>query len=226
MLYQITTQGTCFGQQIINRWNYSSAGIPAAVSGSFALAYAFGVIPRGTPTPSIPLTEPFGYTMGQLSAAYQVNTVIVEALYDVEDFYERPFPTPFAGLQTDEPMSPLAAYGFRTNRVRTDIDRGTKRLTGVIETQVDAGGIIDPTWLASNLTNVALQWSRALTYDDEGNTITFTPCVLSKEEYTTPSGKRAYRRPCGRRIRASTGVARDRLQSRHGDVVVLLPPSD
>jgi hypothetical protein len=32
-----------------------------------------------------------------------------------------------------------------------------------------------------------------LTYDDEGNTLTYTPCVVQKEKYTTPSGKDAYR---------------------------------
>lgn len=35
--------------------------------------------------------------------------------------------------------------------------------------------------------------SATLTYDDSGNTLTFTPCIAQKEEYTTPRGKKAYK---------------------------------
>jgi hypothetical protein len=45
----------------------------------------------------------------------------------------------------------------------------------------------------AQMAQLVTQMNAALTYDDEGNTLTFTPCISQKEEYTTPSGKKAYR---------------------------------
>jgi hypothetical protein len=191
-ILQITMNGTYFDQMVINRWTYVSSGTPAAVSLSFALASAFGFIPEGTPS-AIPSDKPFGYTMGQLASAFTVSAAVIENLYDVVDFYERPFPTPYPGSQSGDFMSPAVAYGFRTNRVRTDVDRGTKRLAGVVEGQIGNGGVI-ASGMMTALTSVATLWTDVLEYDDEGSTISFTPCVLSKEEYTTPSGRRAYKK--------------------------------
>lgn len=191
MLYELTMFGTFYNQQIINRFNYVSTGSPAAVLGSFALMSAFGAIPNGAVYPA---NAPFAKIMQYLSSAFSVNTITARAAsdYDPVDFYERPFPTPYVGLAGGDAMSPAVAYGYRTNRVRLDIDRGTKRFVGVPETAVLSGGVIGAAFFAE-LVQTAAAMSAVLTYDDEGNTLTFSPCVVSKDEYVTPRGKRAYR---------------------------------
>ena len=191
MLYELTMFGTFYNQQIVNRFNYVSTGIPAAVSGSFALTAAFGAIADGG---TYPPTAPFAKIMQFLSSAFSVNTIVTRAAadYDPLDFYERPFPTPYPGLAGGDAMSPALAYGYRTNRVRLDIDRGTKRFVGVPETAVLGGGVIGSAFYAE-LVQTAAAMSAILSYDDEGNTVTFAPCVVHKEEYTTPRGRKAYR---------------------------------
>nr|CRY94987.1 hypothetical protein [uncultured prokaryote] len=192
MIYEITTTARYFQQTVINRWNYVSSGVGASVSGAFALADAFGAIPVPV-TDVLDVAKPLGFMMFQLAAPLELISCMVAALYDPVDFYEVPYATPKPGGNAGEALSPAAAYGFRTNRVRLDIDRGRKSLAGVVEPAVQAGGIISGGYL-TNLANIAAMWSETLEYDDEGNTFTFVPAVLSKEEYTTPSGRRAYRK--------------------------------
>jgi hypothetical protein len=192
MLYEVTAFGSYYNQEIINRWNYLSTGVPAAVSGSFGLTFALGAIPEAG---VLPPTGMFSAILGSVSAGYTLNSLVVRAasLFDPEDFYETPYVPPRAGSQGIEfSMSPIDAYGFRTNRVRLDIDRGTKRFVGATENSVDAGGVISAGTLTA-LNTVASRMSAVLSYDDEGNTITYSPCIVQKQRYTAPSGKFAYR---------------------------------
>lgn len=191
MLYEVIVRGRYFNQQVINKWTYVSTGTPASVLGSFALASAWGVIPElGVFPPDAPYTKIYA----MLSDEMLIDSVEFRAAADYAptDFYERPFSPPGGGTVSGSPMSPTAAYGFRTNRVRLDIDRGTKRLAGVIETAVGDGGVIEASFM-DDLEGAAEAMSAVLEYDDEGSTITFSPCIASKTEYTTPSGKKAYR---------------------------------
>jgi len=191
MLFELTMLGTYFNQQIVNRWNYISTGTPAAVSLSFALMNAFGAIPDAGVYPSGSL---FVTLMNSLSNQFHVNTIVARAcaLYSPADFYERPFPTPYSGGDSGVALSPVSAYGFRTNRVRLDIGRGTKRFVGVTEGQNEAGGVVASGALGA-LVTIGELMSDTLTYDDEGATLSFAPCIVSKLEYTTPSGKKAYK---------------------------------
>ena len=113
-------------------------------------------------------------------------------LYSAVDFYVAPFSAGIAGTYAGESASPTVAFGWRTNRIRRDVRRGTRRIGGVSETLVTTGGNYTPA-AAQALDEIAALFSSVLTYDDEGNTLTFTPCVLGREEYTTPSGRRGYR---------------------------------
>lgn len=191
MLFELTMFSTYYNQQIINRWTYLSQGVAASVLDSFALMKAFGAIPDNG---IYPANAPFYNILVTLSSQFKVSSMIARAAsnYSPSDFYERPFVTPYSGSDGGEPMSPVLAYGYRTNRVRTDIDRATKRFAGVVESGVAAGGVIEAGKLGF-LEIAAAKMSEILTYDDEGNTVTFSPCVVSKEEYVTPRGHRAYR---------------------------------
>lgn len=191
MLYEITVQGSLQDQMTINRWTYNSGGTPASVSGSYALADAFGLIGETIP-PTFPATTVFGRMLAIASGGWRCDTAFVKALYDVEDFYERPFPGGQNGSAVGTVASPALAYGFRSNRVRLDVARGTKRIAGVSEDAMGGGGVIESAW-QTGLNAFATLMGSVISYDDEGSTISFTPVVCGKQEYTAPSGKRAYR---------------------------------
>lgn len=184
-VYEVVLRQRYYNQETVNRWNYILTGTPAAVTGAFGLISAMGAI---------------SLSVGTLIAALralqsdQVDFVDIEArnIYSTTDFYTRPFATSTNGQQSGEGMSPIQAYGFRTSRVRTDVRRGTKRFAGVSESLITSGGLLTETGLtAANALKDKMD--DALSYDDEGNTLTYTPCVCGKEAYTTPSGKTAYR---------------------------------
>jgi hypothetical protein len=177
MLFEVLLRQSYFGRNIINRWHYLSQGVPAAVQLSFALTEAFGGIPA-------PVTNELvaGSIMQLLSSiqssSLAYNELTVEAMYDVTDFYSVPFPPPVIGTAPGTAMSPFCAYALQSNRLRTDIRRGNKRLCGVSETFVNAGGLLD-SGITIPLEVLAAAMSDPLEYDDEGNAITFTPVVLS-----------------------------------------------
>lgn len=60
------------------------------------------------------------------------------------------------------------------------------------EGDLDSGGILAAGAVTrANLLKTAM--NATVTYDDEGNTLTFTPCIAQKELYVTDSGKNAYK---------------------------------
>lgn len=185
MLYEVTVYGEQGGQQCINRFTYNSSGTPAAVTGSFALVSAMGFIDvTAGDFDADTLAKQWQYIA---SAAYQFDNVICRALYSVTDFYERPFVTAVVGDQSGTALSPTNAFGFRSNRVRTDVQRGYKRLAGVVENANGADGVVDSAFFPS-LADMADLFSEVLSYDDEGNILTFTPCVLSLQPYDPDTG--------------------------------------
>lgn len=193
VLYELTVQGTYYGQEIIARWNYNSSGIPAAVSGSFALVSAFGLIPE-QPGNAFPTDAPFEYMRRIQSSNLGYNEVVCKALYDDVDFYTTPFPSGTVGLSSGgADASPMDALGFRTNRVRQDIGRGYKRFAAPLVAAFAPGGTVVGDTLEA-MEELGAAMSETLTYIDEGNTVSFAPCIMGKQEYITPSGKKAYRK--------------------------------
>lgn len=191
VLMEAALRTELFGQECINRWNYVGSGTPAAVSMSFALANAMGLV-RGLVSPFYPADGFMTRLSPLLGTDLIFRELIVKDIYSVTDFYTTPYVNGEVGTGGSTGSSPINAFGFRTNRVRSDIARGTKRLPGVTNEAVADGGTFVG-GVTTLMNDVALLFGETLTYDDDGNTITFTPCVVSKEEYTTPSGKKAYR---------------------------------
>jgi len=192
MLYEIVLEQSYYDQQVINRWNYVSTSTPSAVTLSFGLVNAFGGIPD-----TVTHAFPTGSLMDLISKVQATTllyvSIVAKAIYDPTDFYTTPFPTGQHGLAaTGEAMSPTAAWGMRSNQVRTDIKSGQKRLCGCTEGSVNPGGVVEPGMLGL-LQNIANAMSTSITYDDEGAELVYVPCVVKKEPYTTPSGKTAYR---------------------------------
>jgi len=179
--------GVFAGQKTVNRWNYVSGGAPASVSGSFGLAFAMGMAPPSG-------TTSLFYRIKALTSIYITYTDFnVKNLYDTEDFYSAPFGSPQTGLQPGEAEPPFEAYGFRTNQVRTDVARGYKRFAGVPDVEVGNLGLVVAATITGLMNPLATAMSAVLTYDDEGNTVSYSPAVLGGQKYTTPSGKEAYR---------------------------------
>lgn len=190
-LLQLTIRQLFAGQQIINRWSYVGGGTPAAVSMSFALISAFGLIPD-TITGLYPADSVFAQMRSMQSTGLRYLEAEAKNLYSVTDFYTRPFDGGTFGQAGTEAEAPFTSWGFRTNRVRSDIARGTKRLAGITESAVGDSGVLvaGAVTLAQELAD---RMTAPLVYDDEGNTLTFAPAVFQFEEYTTPAGNRAYK---------------------------------
>lgn len=195
---ELTLQTAYAGQLCINRWNYIASGTPASVSLSFALISAIGAI---FDTTALPPAYPPGTLLrritNQLSVGLTLEQVTALNVYSATDFYQTPFVQPYTGAQVGEGQSPAVAFGFRTNLVRRDVARGTKRFPGVPETLVASLGNLTVDGQGA-VADIADAMTDVLTYDDEGNTLTFTPAVCGKEEYdpnpTSPAANhRAYR---------------------------------
>jgi len=183
-LMEVTLEQSYAGQECVNRWNYLASGIPAAVSFSFALAQALGAVFDEVAVP--PGYPPTG--LMKLIAAIQhggvsFQTVTCKDVYSATDFYSTAFVNALVGEKAGEGNSPTQALGFRTNRVRSDIRRATKRFVGVSEADSGPLGILAPTFLSGPMAAVAAAMSDTLEYNDEGNTLTFQPCVVKKQEY-------------------------------------------
>lgn len=192
IIYEVTLKQTYFGQSCINRFNYLGTGSPIAVIPSFALLSAMGLIDSSGSLPT-------GTLGGVIQDIVPSANVFVQALArtvtdeNPTDFYDYSYPAGVVGqLASGQPMSPVLAYGFFTNRVRTDIARGTRRLVGVVESSVDDGGAIASATLTA-LNSLAALFTDTLDYTEGGESLHFSPIVVSKQLYTAPSGKPAYK---------------------------------
>lgn len=187
-IFEVVLAGRLFEQQTVSRWNYVSSGTPAAVSLSFALASALGAI---FDTTAIPPNYPEGTMLWEISqlcsADWVWEQITVLDVFSAVDFYQTPFVQPFGGAQALSASSPYIAFGFRTNQVRRDVARGTKRLAGVPEEYMAIGGAITGAAVAQMLV-VAEAMSDTLTYDDEGNVLSFAPAICGKQRYDPETG--------------------------------------
>ena len=165
------------GQQCISEYHYVASGVPAAVTLSYALAFAFGVIDVAG---SYDAAKPFGSLKAFQNTDVTYVEAIVKDLYSVTDFFTTPFLTGTHGDASNSSgsMSPYEAVALRTNRIRSDIRRGQKRYEGLTEGAVTAFGGLDSAFATAVAGHAALL-SDTLTYTDEGNSLTFTPCVIS-----------------------------------------------
>lgn len=190
-LYEVVLEQRYNNQQVINRWNYLGSGTPAAVTPSFALLKALGFIGIATTLG----TGTVGNAIQQVQNP-QVTFVqaTARAVFVDADFYDNPFLAGTIGLNGagGNPLYSEAAFGFRSNRVKQSIGRGYKRFVGISEAMLDDYSVLNSTAQA-NLTVLATAMSAVVTYDDEGNTLSFSPCIAQKFMYTVPPAKPAYK---------------------------------
>lgn len=181
MLFEVLLRQAYNSRNVLNRWFYSGSGTPAAVQMSFALASAFGGIPDDITSAFPDNSVMLGLANLQSTGLVYVE-LAVENLYDVGDFYTIPYSPSQNGEASGPAMSPFVAYAAQSNRIRTDIRRGNKRFAGVTEDNIDAYGALSSGALTA-LGNICTAMSETLEYDDEGNTLSFQPTVLSFEKH-------------------------------------------
>lgn len=188
-LFEIVVRSVYKNQVQINRWNYLGSGTPVSIQMSFALAQAFGGAPVAG---AFPATTVLNAIQNIVHVDTSFEEIQVRDVYSVTDFFAAPFIPKPAGGVAGEGLSPFVTVGFRTNRVRTDIARGTKRVGGISEASIGDGGEVSGGYL-TNVIAVATAMSETLEYVDGANTLTFIPVVVGKEMYTTPPDPKAYR---------------------------------
>jgi len=191
-ILELVVNQAYFNQLVVNRYHFVSSGTPAAVSLSFGLISAAGYIGASGSPPAFVADTLAGRVQGIQASQLTYVSAFARDLYSVTDFYERPYITPVPGGLTGSGATPAVSLGFKGSRIRTDIRRGMKRYAGVREEDMDAGGVVASA-IQTALGLVADLLGEVLEYDDDGNTLSYTPVVLGLEKYTTPSGHSAYR---------------------------------
>jgi len=191
-LLELVLSYTYNNKPCVNRWNYTTDSIPAGVSLSFALIAAAGGLTQ-TGDDEFEAGSMFEAIRLPLHAAIKFANVQAKNIYSVTDFYDTPIVTTVTGaVNSSQAMRGNNVFGFYSSRTRTDIRRGMKRFSGVPEGSVGDFGIVD-SGVVPLLDDIADLMTGYLTYDDSGTPVVFSPCIVHKEKYTTPSGRDAYR---------------------------------
>lgn len=192
-------------QSCVTTFNYLAGGTPASVSDSFAIISAMGFVTGDLPA----VGDIYGSWKSLVDTGVLFTEVQAKAVYSATDFYVLPLVSNNAGLQNGVGGSAFDAYAMQTNRVRSDIRRGNKRLVGVTSDVIEEYGVVSAAQLAV-LQSLAADLSAILTYDDSGNALSFSPIVVKKEKYETTPGKYAYRYyadPAEQLLNVASGIA-------------------
>lgn len=183
-LYEVTLEQTYFGQQCINRWNYQAGSIPGGASGAYLLTVAMGAI-ADDDTPAFDLTTILGKMQQLQSASVTFVELVVKTLYSVTDFYTYAFPTGTVGGGGGEPLSPVMALGYSSDRTRADIRRSQKRFVGLTEANVENGGVLTSAY-ATSAQALGVMMGNPNTVTVDGVTTVFNPVTLGREKYHPP----------------------------------------
>lgn len=183
------------GQQCQNVWTYESDSEVDYTSESEWLLSSMGFIPDEGD--AFPGGTVFSALRTLVSEQVSFVSAYARDIYSVNDFYEILWSPRPVGLAGAFGMSPVLAYGFRTNRVKTNIRRGTKRFPGIPVAWNTTGGGFSPE-ATTAMNTLALRMSADLTFTAGVTEIGFTPVVAGKQRYDPDTGLpsatgRAYR---------------------------------
>lgn len=195
--FEMTILGELANQLVVNRLNWVSNNDEPTTANSIGLLQAMGFT---VADPSVIVAgSVFNRFLQTQTTAYQVNEIIVRNLWSTTDFITQPVSgTDWAGeivAAAGDRNPSFVAAKLRTNRVRSDIRRGTLSLTGGTEEMIDDAG----DWVSSYVTVLnalctALNLPPSFTVG--GATTQFIPAVFKKEDYVVPGSdpvRKAYR---------------------------------
>lgn len=181
-IYKVVLRGSLGAQETINRWDYVVDNTLAAPSALELLTLMGFVLDGGTGLP--PADTVFAGLQDISCVDQKWEEVSAQEIYSTTDFYTIPYTPEQEGGHDAGAFSPFAAFGFFTNRVRTDIRRGFKRFGGVAEDAVDGLGIINATFVTAGAV-LAGEMSAVL---GSGSTL-YKPGVLHLVKTTDGEGK-------------------------------------
>lgn len=186
-LYEVTLEQSYYGQQCINRWNYQAPTIPAGSSGAFLAIVAMGAV-EDDDTPAFDASTILGQMKAMQSEGALFVQMIAKNIYSNTDFYTYAFPPNTRGSNAAADGLPVVcAWGLTSNRTRADIRRAQKRIAGITENMVDAGGTLTVSGLSAGQALGNLM-GNPNTATVESVTTVFNPIVCGREKYH-PEGK-------------------------------------
>lgn len=185
--FEVTILGTRASQQIVNRCNFTSSIDSVESTNAEALLTALGV-----PLPDVDAPTAGSFLARFLAAqttAYQIDEILVRNLFSVTDFITQVLTGPdWAGsivVAAGDALPVFVASKLKTNRVRTDVRRGTMALTGGTEEMVEGSDQWNSTYMTL-LEAVATALNAPPTFVDGIFTTLYLPSVFGKERYPVP----------------------------------------
>lgn len=190
-IMELVVRAVYDGVNILNRFHFVGGGTPASISWSLALQHAFGLVDVGLVFPS---DTPFAKWRECVNDGVIFTFAESKDMYSDTDFYGRGYPNTVTGLAVSgQGMSRYDAYSIVSSRILLSVRKGHKRFAGVSEGNVDSFGHLTEDMTAS-LQDLCDVLSEPLSYDDDGNTLTFTSSVLSFDDYTNPDNGKTYKK--------------------------------
>lgn len=185
--FEVTIIGSKSAQQIINRLNFTSSNEDPLTSTSLGLLQAMGFDPLD---PSAPVAGKMLDTfLAAQTANYEIQEITVRNLFSVFDFITQPVTG--IGWQgqivvgAGDGLQTFVAAKLRTNRIRTDVRRGTLSITGGTEEQTEGLDLWTSAYLGL-LTDLAAAINTGVIFTSGASSTTFQPSVFGKERYEVP----------------------------------------
>lgn len=179
-LYEAVLKGVYYGQQTVNRFNYFVDETDAPFATANNLANALGLpLDAG----AFVVDSVLEGIQALVSTNFIFSSLFVREVWSATDFTERFLDA--TGTVTGESLSPINAYGFRSDIKNLEVHRGMKRFAGVAESHSSVGGNLvgGAITLAEDL---AARMSANIVDPNADTAAFFKPCVVGKERYVVP----------------------------------------
>jgi len=137
------------------------------------------------------VNKPLWALLAAQTVRYSMREIQVRSLTSVIDFITQPLLTEFWSgtipVPTEDQAVNFVASRLRTNRVRTDIRRGTLALSGGTEEMIETGDKWNAAYMPL-LGQAAFRLNEPHTYTVGEVTTTFRNAVFQKEKYVSRPG--------------------------------------
>jgi hypothetical protein len=181
-ILEVTLTMAYRNQTFVNRWNYLADGTAPSEGYAWGLNDVLGFHSTGGVATSGTMLDKIMFLVSNTCEAVQAICINP---YDPEDFDAQPFVPQIPGQDGGVPSAPFLAVGFRTNQVRRDIRRGTKRFGGISEGAIVDGGALSSSELTLAIA-LANEMGEVQSLTEDTAVSTYTPCIVKKEKYAVP----------------------------------------
>jgi len=188
-LFEVEIYGAFRGKSTISQLTFASDVDDVGTTNALALAQALGYQP-GIPDTPADDSVLNAIILGQTSD-YVMKELFVRSLYNVNDFVTFVLDTAgYTGAVVPAAFTKMVAFAamkLRTNRVRTDIRRGTLALTPFPETSSSDGRVWDGAAITA-MTDICTALNAPPHWPLVDPVTTYRPAVFSKMKYVTRVG--------------------------------------